>query len=155
MLWFSRGKNVQSTAENNSYTFMHVGNILMHMRATTKPPTGTAVAWGNMDGLFERSDSQLETRKDDLELKIALSKKRFNEGKEIKVVVSLVNKTDENINIREMDSMWIFGNSTSASYGIQILVTSSETGSPLESTGLFSLPGFLDEGFPPPEFIQL
>ena len=65
--------------------------------------------------------------------------------------MSLVNKTDENVNIREMDSMWIFGNSTSASYGIQILVTSLETGSPLESTGLFSLPGFLDEGFPPPE----
>jgi hypothetical protein len=91
----------------------------------------------------------MDARKNDLELRIDLSKHRFNKGENIEVEANLKNMTSEDIVVRKMDAMLVFGDDFANLNGIELLIISSTTGLTLKRGGL--LYSSLDEGIPPPK----
>jgi len=112
-------------------------------------PSGTAVAWGNLDPLITRSISQKDIRQNEIELRISLSKNQFQIRENIEIEAVLQNKTDKTIIVRRMDAMPIFGGDVTNVHGIVFLVVTQETNVILEKGGLL-FNGFVQESFPPP-----
>jgi hypothetical protein len=112
------------------------------------PPPGKTVAWEDLDDLMDRSYSQLDARKNELELRIGLLKDRFTLGESIEIIASLTNKTDKSIVVRRLDAMPIFGNDATSVHGIRLILTAQSTSTSLDSGFLLDL---VQEGLPPPE----
>lgn len=114
------------------------------------PPSGTIVPWGNVSDLIARSESQSDLRKDYLEVQIKLKKQQYRAGEKIVVKTFLRNKSDQDMVVRDINSMPVLGNDPTTIQGVMLLITNVDTGSILERGGLL-LSGFVQEGFPPPE----
>jgi hypothetical protein len=116
------------------------------------PPSGTIVPWEKLGELSERSHSQIESRKDELELQIKLSGPSFSKGETIEVTAVLKNTTNKELIVRKMDTMPIMGSEFISTTGIKFILISQNTQTELESSNAFW--GFVDEGPPPPEFFS-
>jgi hypothetical protein len=114
------------------------------------PPSGKVVPWEDLDNLIVRSNSQMENRRDDLELRITLSKHQFESNEDIEVEATLLNKTDKNVIVRRIDAMPVFGKDATNIHGIMFIITSHDTETTLGRGGLL-LNGFAQESLPPPE----
>lgn len=108
------------------------------------------VPWENVVDLIARSESQADLRKNYLEVQIELKKHQYRVGEKVVVETFLRNKSDQDMIVRQINSMPIFGNDPTTLEGIVLLITNVDTGSILERGG-FLLSGFVQEGFPPPE----
>jgi hypothetical protein len=113
------------------------------------PPSGTIVPWEKLGELSERSKSQIESRKDELELQIKLSGPNFGKGETIEVTALLKNMTNRDLIVRKMNTMPIMGGEFVSPKGITFILISRDSQTQLERTNAFW--GFADESLPPPE----
>jgi hypothetical protein len=113
-------------------------------------PDGNIVELEDMGSLIDRSSTQASLRKNDIGLTIFLPKHHFNIGDEITLSVEVANNTAGDLVIRRLDTMMVFGDNPINAHGIQILITSLNTGMTLQSDGLI-VSGFLEQGIPPPK----
>jgi hypothetical protein len=124
--------------------------ILLACTPQQSSPSGTIVPWGNVVDLIARSESHADLRKNYLEVQIKLKKHQYCAGEKIMVTTFLRNKSDQDLVVRDINSMPVLGNDPTTIQGVVLLITNIDTGSILERGGLL-LSGFVQEGFPPPE----
>lgn len=125
--------------------------ILIACAPQQSPPvSGIVVPWEDVDDLIDRSESQADLRKSQLEVQIKLSKHQYRAKETISVKVYLHNKSSQDIIVREPNSMPALGNDATTVQGIIFLITDIDSGEMLEREESL-LPGFVQEGFPPPE----
>jgi len=103
-------------------------------------PQGKIVNLEELDNLRTRSFSQMDARKNDVQLSIELPKSKFKTTETINVTVSLTNITSADIVVYSMDAMPVFGGTNKIPYGIEFILISEDTGLRIEKDSYLDFP---------------
>jgi len=106
-------------------------------------PSGKLVDWEDVGDLYTRSYSNMDARKNDVELSVNVSEPDINLGDPVQITISLKNRTNKDMVIYSLNAMPVFGEENIFPYGIELILFSMDSGKRITTETYLDFPQFL------------